>query len=95
MSAKVETMMSVREIPWHKQGTILDDIATAEEAIKAAGLDWEVELAPAYMMVGNKKIEYVDHDRLYRSGYSGDLYGAWFGSGSDIKERAWKYLNQN
>lgn len=42
MVANVETMFSVREVPWHGLGTIVDEAPTAEEAIKLAGLDWQV-----------------------------------------------------
>jgi hypothetical protein len=33
-------------VPWHGQGRKLDQPANMEEAIKAGGLDWEVEEAP-------------------------------------------------
>lgn len=42
MSAEVETMFSVREKPWHGLGTIVQDAPNSEEALKIAGLDWEV-----------------------------------------------------
>ena len=43
MSAEVETMMYAGATPWHGLGQYVGDNAvTAEEAIIAAGLDWEV-----------------------------------------------------
>lgn len=48
MPAEVEQMFSVREMPWHREGTVLDDYPQSfAEARTLAGLDWEVEEAPA------------------------------------------------
>src|SRR5262245_25919908 len=42
MPAKVETMFSVRQMPWHGEGTILGDYPGSwAEARTLAGLDWE------------------------------------------------------
>jgi len=42
MSANIETMFSVRLTPWHGLGTIIQEAVSSEEAIKIAGLDWQV-----------------------------------------------------
>lgn len=42
MAANVETMMYVRETPWHGLGTRVEEAPNSEEALKLAGLDWEV-----------------------------------------------------
>jgi phage/plasmid-like protein (TIGR03299 family) len=42
MSANVESMFSVRKEPWHKQGIVLNNPPTSEEAIVLAGMNWQV-----------------------------------------------------
>lgn len=48
MAANVESMFSVRETPWHGLGEIVKEALTSEEAIKIAGLDWDVIQKPVY-----------------------------------------------
>jgi len=45
-----DTMMSVRETPWMGQGVVLEkNPNTIDEAIKSAGLDWEVRQRPIFI----------------------------------------------
>lgn len=46
MSANVETMFSVREKPWHGLGTIIQEACNSADALRLAGLDWEVKQEP-------------------------------------------------
>lgn len=48
MAALVESMMYVREVPWHGLGTKVNDAPTSKEAIKLAGLDWNVNPTVIY-----------------------------------------------
>ena len=43
MSHEIETMMYAGAVPWHGLGKKVAGLQMAEEAIAAAGLDWEVE----------------------------------------------------
>ena len=63
MSACVETMFSAgREKPWHYEMTkehtkLVQEALTSEDALHAAGLDWDVVQKPVYMQ---KEIETED-----------------------------------
>ena len=53
MPANVDSMFSVREMPWHGEGRILGDYpGTWAEARTAAGLDWEPVKEAQYRLVG-------------------------------------------
>ena len=54
MSADVETMMYVREVPWHGLGTRVETAPNSSEAIKLAGLDWTVESRPIFDIHGHE-----------------------------------------
>ena len=54
MSHEVETMMYAGEVPWHGLGKKVAGLQTANEAIVAAGLDWEVELATIFTKVDDR-----------------------------------------
>ena len=50
MPANVESMFSVRQMPWHREGDILDDYpGTWAEARVLAGLDWDPVPADIYL----------------------------------------------
>lgn len=48
MAANVETMMYVREKPWHGLGTEVSDAPSSEDALRFAGLDWLVRQENVY-----------------------------------------------
>lgn len=54
MSAgKINEMFSVREVPWHGEGHVLEDYPQSwEEARILAGLDWDPISAPVYSLAG-------------------------------------------
>lgn len=48
MAANVETMFSVREKPWHGLGTVVVEAPASADALRLAGLDWNVVQEPVY-----------------------------------------------
>jgi phage/plasmid-like protein (TIGR03299 family) len=53
MPANIESMFSVRQMPWHREGTILAGYPdTWAEARTLAGLAWDPVTAPVYAPVG-------------------------------------------
>lgn len=56
MPANVETTFSVREVPWHGLGTIVQEAPTSKDALHLAGLDWNVISNPIFTAEG-KEIE--------------------------------------
>ncbi len=55
MAHEVESMFSVRQVPWHGLGRIIQDAPDSIAAIKLAGLDWEVNQLP--VSVNGKEVE--------------------------------------
>ena len=53
MPANVESMFSVRQMPWHREGTILEDYpGDWDAARKLAGLDWDPVTSEVYAVTG-------------------------------------------
>ena len=51
MAHNIETMMYVRETPWHGLGTKVDEAVNSTDALRLAGLDWTVEKKDLYQMM--------------------------------------------
>lgn len=54
MSAEVETMVYVREVPWHGLGTRVEEAMTSKEALELSGLNWTIESLPVFDVRGNE-----------------------------------------
>lgn len=48
-----DTILSVRETPWHKLGTVIPDYVSPAEAAQLGGLDWVAEEAPVEFSTGS------------------------------------------
>ncbi len=77
MAHEIDSMMYVGEKPWHKLGKELGKVATAAEALAAAGLDWTVSKKPLYLMDGTPVPDHfaiVRDDRNAPLGVVGNVY---------------------
>ena len=54
MPACVESMMYVREVPWHGLGTRVEEAPTSKEALELAGLNWTINGMPIFDSLGNQ-----------------------------------------
>jgi phage/plasmid-like protein (TIGR03299 family) len=53
MPANIESMFSVRQMPWHREGTVLADYpGDWDQARKLAGLDWDPVTNEVYAVTG-------------------------------------------
>ena len=64
--AVIAEMFYTGDTPWHGYGQKLDAPATAQEAITAAHLDWEVGLEPVYAMAAPMQFKSEDPYRFVR-----------------------------
>ena len=57
-----DSMMSVREMPWHGMGAVLEDYPKGiDDALEKSGLSWEVEQRPLFVPVGAvAALPYID-----------------------------------
>lgn len=62
-----DTMFSVKERPWHGLGTVVENAPSIKEAIKLAGLDWNVQLRPLCTNE-NESIAITSHQAVVKEG---------------------------
>jgi phage/plasmid-like protein (TIGR03299 family) len=48
LSDGTSAVFSVRDTPWHREGTVLHDAPSLDEALRLGGLDFEVEVRPLF-----------------------------------------------
>lgn len=67
MAAEVETMFCTREKPWHGLGTRVEEAPSSADALRLAGLDWQVVQQPIYTegkeLISGYKANVRDSDR--------------------------------
>lgn len=71
MSHEVETMFVARKLAWHGLGTFVPELVKSDEALVLAGLDWTVELEPAFVADGTE----VPNTQITRRSSDGQILG--------------------
>lgn len=77
MAHEIDSMFYHGEKPWHKLGKELGQVATAAEALTAAGLDWTVSKRPLFLMDGTPvedNFAVVRDDKNAPLGVVGNVY---------------------
>lgn len=65
---------SLREVPWHRQGTVFDEEVTGEEMLRIAKLDWEVEKRPIMTIDNEGEIIDADEYKMVTRKDNGDRF---------------------
>lgn len=63
MAANVETMFYTRQKPWHGLGTKVEEAPTSTDALRLAGLEWQVIQEPIYTDTGERISGYKANGR--------------------------------
>lgn len=66
MASMVETMAYSGDKPWHGLGREVPPDLTPRQILKSAKLDWKVEKVPAFVEIGDQKVQ-IDKSALVRS----------------------------
>ena len=56
MAHEFESGMFVKEEAWHKLGVVVEEAPSVEEAYELSGLNWNVELKPSFINIGDKAV---------------------------------------
>ena len=57
MAAEFESGFFVREKAWHGLGTVVQDAPTSADALRLAGLDWNVSQRPVFTDIGDRHVQ--------------------------------------
>lgn len=57
MAHEFESGMFVKEEAWHKLGVVVEEAPSTEEAYELSGLNWKVDLLPAYCRVNGQDVD--------------------------------------
>lgn len=57
MAHEVETMFSVRQVPWHGLGQVVQEAPDSEQALILAGLNWAVEQRPIFQPTASGMVQ--------------------------------------
>lgn len=80
---KTNSFVSAVKPAWHKKGTILPDLFTAEEAIKYANMGYDVAMAPLEAIVKNNDEDTNMINKFKKVGVS-DFYATYRTDTSDV-----------
>lgn len=56
MAHEFESGMFVKEEAWHKLGVVVETAPNTDDALELAGMNWEVELLPAYCKINGNDV---------------------------------------